>query len=83
MNYAYLTSRSVTYAQKMERALRRSDILARIERPEREITEKGCAYAVVVSETFLPEAMEVLRYNGLFPVKVVARDEDGYREIRI
>ncbi len=84
MNSVFLTSRSVTYAQRMERALRRNGISAHIERPEREITERGCAYAVVVSESFLPEAMEVLRYNGIFPVKVVARDEyEGYREIRI
>ena len=83
MNSVFLTSRSVTYAQRMERALRRNGISAHIERPEREITERGCAYAVVLSETFLPEAMEILRYNGVLPVKVVARDNEGYREIRI
>ena len=84
LSSVFLTSRSVTYAQRMERILRRNGISAHIERPEREITERGCAYAVVISETFLPEAIELLRYNGILPVKVVARDEyGGYREIRI
>ena len=83
MDNVFLTSRSVTYAQRMERALKRNGIFARIERPEQEITERGCAYAVVISETFLAEALEVLRYNGLPPVKVVAKELSGYKEIRI
>ncbi len=84
VNSVFLTSRSLTYAQRMEKVLKKNGVSARIERPELQITERGCAYAVVVSEGFFAEAIDVLKYNGLFPVKAVVRDEyNGYREIDI
>ncbi len=84
VNSVYLTSRSITYAQRMEKVLIKNGISAHIERPELEITERGCAYAVVVSEGFFAEAIDVLRYNGILPVKAVVRDRyNGYKVIDI
>lgn len=84
MNSVYLTSRSITYAQRMQKVLVKNGISAHIERPELQIAERGCAYAVVVSEGFFAEAMEVLGYNGLLPVKAVMHDEhNGYRVIDV
>ena len=84
MNSVYLTSRSITYAQRMEKTLTKNGISAHIERPELEIAERGCAYAVVVSEGFFAEAIDVLRCNGIPPVKAVVRDRyNGYRVINI
>lgn len=84
MNSVFLTSRSLTYAQRMDKVLKKNGIAARIERPELQIAERGCAYAVVVSENFFAEAIDVLRYNGLLPVKAVIRDKNnGYRVIDV
>lgn len=77
MNSVFLTSRSLTYAQRMERTLRKSGISAYIERPGIEISERGCAYAVVVSEGYFAEAIDVLGYNNLLPVKAVVKDGAG------
>lgn len=75
MNSVFLTSRSLTYAQRMEKVLKKNRIPARIERPELQIADRGCAYAVVVSEGFFAEAIDVLENNGLFPTRAVMRDE--------
>ncbi len=84
MNLVFLTSRSVTYAQRIERTLRKNGISARIERPEIRLTEKSCAYAVVISQGFLPEALEILRKSNLMPVKVIVEEENGeFRVLRI
>lgn len=77
MDNVFLTSKSLTYAQRMERVLRKSGIPAAIERADLAISERGCAYAVVVSEGYFAEVTAVLRYNGLMPVKAVMRDEKG------
>lgn len=84
MNSVFLTSRSVTLAQRMERALRKHRISASIERPDISLTDESCAYAVVISEMYLPEAIEILRNNNLFPRKVVVEEGMGnFREISI
>ena len=80
MKRVFLTSRAVTYAQRMERILRKSGISAAIERPELQLSESGCAYAVVISQVYLPEAIEALRKNGMTPVKVYI--EEGFSEYR-
>ncbi len=77
MSSVFLTSKSLTYAQRMERILRKSGISAHIERPGIEISERGCAYAVVVSEGYFAEVIDMLRHNNLLPVKAVVRDAAG------
>lgn len=84
MNRIFLTSRAVTYAQRMERILRKNGIPASIERPEMQLSDSGCAYAVVISQGYLPEGIEALRKGGMAPVKIFI--EEGfseYREIKI
>lgn len=79
-----LTSKSVTYAQRIEKTLERNGISARIVRPDTELTRGSCAYAVNISQAFLPEAIEVLKMNKIFPVSVILVERDGvYREIRV
>lgn len=78
-----LTSRSVTYAQHMRNVLERNGISAKIVRPDIELTRGNCAYAVNISQTFLPEAIEVLRTNRVPPVRVILIDNKGYKEIQI
>ena len=84
LNSVFLTSRSVTLAQRMEKALRKNRIPARIERPDISITDGSCAYAVVISELYLPEAVELLRNNSLLPRKIIIEEGLGnFREIYI
>ena len=84
MSYVFLTSRSITYAQRMQRALLKYGVSARIERPDMKLTQKSCAYAVVVSEAYLAEAIDILKKNGLRPVSAfVSNGIVGFREISI
>lgn len=84
MNRVFFTSRAITYAQRMERILRKNGIPASIERPELRLGENGCAYAVVISQGYLPEAVETLRRGGMIPVKIfLEEDFSDYREIKL
>lgn len=78
-----LTSRSLTFAQKMKAILNSSGIMANIVRPDIEITQKSCAYAVMIQESFLPEAIDILSQKGIVPVSAFLISDDGYEEIRI
>lgn len=79
-----LICKSVTHAQRIEKTLTRSGISAAIVRPDIEITKRNCAYAVNISQSFLPEAIEALNAVGLYPSKIMLVEKDGsYREIYI
>ncbi|MBQ8003791.1 MAG: DUF3343 domain-containing protein [Oscillospiraceae bacterium] len=84
MNGILLTSKSVTYAQQMKKTLEQNGFFAEIVRPDTELTKGSCAYAVNISQKFLPEAMEILRRNRIPPVRVILIEgRKLYREIRI
>ena len=78
-----LTSRSLTFAQKMKSILNSAGIIANIVRPDIEITQNSCAYAVLIQESFLPEAIDHLSKKGIFPVRAFLVAEERYEEIRI
>ena len=44
MDYYLILARSVTYAQRMQRALERTGIHCQIARAPRDMTDLGCAY---------------------------------------
>lgn len=78
------TSKSLTFAQRMERALLKNGISAKIVRPDIELTNRSCAYGVNVSASFLPEAMEVLNFNRIHPVRVLlSEDGKNFRELKV
>lgn len=84
MNGILLTSKSMTYAQQMKKALERNGFLAEIVRPDTELTKGSCAYAVNVSQKFLPEVLDVLRLNKIPPVRVILIEgKKLYRELRV
>ena len=78
-----LTSKSLTFAQKMKSILNSGGIIADIVRPDVEITQNNCAYAVIIQQSFLPEAVEMLLNKGIVPVRVFLVSEDKYEEIHI
>lgn len=84
MNEIYLTVHSLTNAQKMKKILTRSGINAKIVRPELSLSEKGCAYAVLISEKVFAETIEILEMYRIMPVRAFVKNEYGEaREINL
>lgn len=83
MNNEWLiTFRSVTYAQKAERALRMGRIPCRMQRTPKYLTERGCGYCLRLGETDIPAAVEILRREKLPYEKMYAIHSDGTTEVR-
>lgn len=72
-----ITFRSVTFAQRGERALRNKRIACRMQRTPKHLTERGCGYCLRFQSGDVPEAMEILRREKLPYEKVYAVKEDG------
>lgn len=83
MEYDLILARSVTYGQRMQKALARAGIRSQIFRAPRDLTDFGCAYTIQVSTQDLLSALIVLRREKL-PVTQVFRYQQGvYREVAI
>ncbi len=76
-----ILARSVTYAQRMQRALERAGIRSRIFRAPRDLTDAGCAYALRLGVRDLREALTVLHEAGLDPLQVFLYQKGLYREV--
>ncbi len=77
MSY-FVTFRSVTYAQRGERALRKAGILCDLQRTPRWMEERGCGYSLGVKEVL--GAVEVLRKHQIPFRKVYRHNQDGTAE---
>lgn len=73
-----ITFRSVTFAQRGERALRQAGINCELQRTPRWMEEKGCGYSLSVKEVL--GALEVLRNQNVPFRKVYRRRPDGSPE---
>ena len=80
MEHYLIIARSVTYAQRMQRALARSGIRSRIFRAPRDLTDRGCAYAVRLRPGALEQALSCLKSAGITPLAVYHHTQEGYRE---
>ena len=77
MNYL-ISCRSLTYAQRAARTLERSGITATITRLPRELSDKGCAYAVRVPGRHLEAAQQRLQAAKL-PFGAIHSEQTGGR----
>ena len=68
MEHYLIIARSVTYAQRMQRALARSD--------------RGCAYAVQIADSDLTAALTALHRESLDPVQIFLTQRGTFREVR-
>ena len=75
-----MIARSVTYAQQMQSVLSGRGIRCQVFRAPRELSDRGCAYAVRIPEDQIVPAAAVLRAAHLTPVKVYLTQNKGYRE---
>ena len=76
-----ILARSVTYAQRMQKALGQAGIRCQISRAPRDITDLGCAYTVRVDPMDLTQALVILHRAALDPVRIFLHRRDGYQEV--
>lgn len=81
MEQYLIVARSLTYAQRMEKILSRAGIRARIFRAPKDLTDRGCAYAVQVSHTNPNTVLTLLNRAGLSPLKIYLIRSGGYTEL--
>lgn len=75
-----ITFRSVTYAQRGERALRSNRIACQIQRTPKHLTERGCGYCLRLQSTDMPAALRIIRREKLPYEKLYAIKADGSTE---
>ena len=78
-----ITFRSVTFAQRGEKALRNNRIACRMQRTPTHLTERGCGYCLRLPSVDIPNAMDILRREKLPYEKVYAVKEDGSTQERM
>ena len=71
-NIWLITFRSVTFAQKGERQLKKAGVNCTMQRTPKELSERGCGYC-----------LEILREKQVSFGKVYALTEDGRPEERV
>ena len=77
MRYYYITFRSVTYAQRGEKALASAGISSTLQRTPRWMEEKGCGYCLRLWASAPEEAVGVLRRRGVPMRRVYAQEPGG------
>ena len=81
MEHYLIIARSITYAQRMQRALSRAGIRCRIFRAPRDLTSSGCAYGVELAPPDLSAALLILRREHLDPVQIYLPQPGGIPEV--
>lgn len=81
MEHYLILARSITYAQRMQRALDRAGITSRVYRAPRDLTNLGCAYALRLAPRDLREALLVLHREKLNPVQIFLYQRGLYQEV--
>lgn len=82
MEHYLIIARSVTFAQRMQRALGRAGIRCQIFRAPRELTDLGCAYVVRIAVSDLAPALMTLRRESLDPVQIFLYQRGLYQEVK-
>ena len=75
-----ITFRSITYAQKAERLLKRAGLTCSLPRTPRELSERGCGYCLRLPKRDTHAAVELLRENQQMYGKVYSVT-DGRPEV--
>ena len=83
MEHYLILARSVTYAQRMQRALARTGIRCQIFRAPRDLTDVGCAYVLRIAASDFSEALSAIYRESLGPVRVFGTQNGAYQEVRV
>ena len=81
MEHYLLIARSVTHAQRMEKALRDAGVRATVLRAPTQINPKGCSYAVRIEAKRLEQARAILMAMKVPPVHAYVSVAGGYEEV--
>ena len=76
----YITFRSVTFAQRGERALQRGGVFCRLRRTPRWMEEQGCGYCLTVRPEEVGPGVRLLQEEKVPFRKVYLRRENGRLE---
>ena len=77
-----ITFRSVTFAQKGERALKQAGIDCAMQRTPKELSKQGCGYCLRLRAKDALTAVDLLRQKQIAYGKIYALAEDGQPEER-
>lgn len=77
MKLYYITFRSVTYAQRGEKALQQRGIRCALQRTPRWMEEQGCGYCLRMMTGDIAPAVELLRTAKIPMRKVYVQQEKG------
>ena len=83
MEHYLILARSITYAQRMQRALSKVGIRCQIFRAPRDLTEAGCAYVLRVAISDLSQALAAIYRESLGPVQIFLYQHGAYQEVRL
>lgn len=83
MEHYLILARSVTYAQRMQRALDKAGIRSQISRAPRDLTDLGCAYALRLAAADLPQALAIIHREALDPIQIFFYQNGAYREVGV
>ena len=83
MEHYLILARSVTYAQRMQRALNRVGVRCQISRAPRDLTDLGCAYVLRVPVNDLMQAVTAIYREALGPVQIFLYQRGTYQEVRL
>ena len=72
-----ITFRSVTFAQRAERALHQSSIACQLQRTPKMLTTRGCGYCLRIREENALEAVALLQSEQISYGKLYAIRPDG------
>ena len=75
-----ITFRSVTFAQKGERTLRRGGLDCRLARTPKHLSERGCGYCLRIWTEDVSRSVELLRKNRVNMRRVYIQKGDGQLE---
>lgn len=78
-----ITFRSITFAQRGERTLRSGNIVCRLQRTPKHLTERGCGYCLRLQGADVAKAVRLLRREKLPYEKLYIVKEDGSTEERM
>lgn len=84
MKQAYITFRSVTFAQKAERILKKAGLECTMQRTPKELSVRGCGYCLRIRAGSALEASRLLEgekvdYGKLY----AAKPNGGYEELHL
>ena len=83
MEHNLILARSVTYAQRMQRAVSKAGIRCQMFRAPRDLSDSGCAYAIKVEPADLANALYAIYRSSLGPVRVFSYQNGIYREVSV